>query len=230
MSIAKIQAKFIHSPDQLDLWRKILATRNLDPYTLSSQVGIITWNNQKTSILEESLNEHQLAYQVFGKEILIWNNFLKFDYILNNDYSKFDYLIGLDSHDVIVYRNLDNIIEIFEEFNCDLVFNAEIKFYPDLDLSYFQDAKAFQTKIKETDFCYLNSGCWMGKRDFCLEFFNYCSKIKLWEQMDTTNFTKIYNCDQSIVHGAFKHFFPKVKLDYDRKLFLNIAHLNHLTI
>lgn len=230
MSISKIQSKFIHSPDQLDLWKKILSLRNTIPYQLASNVGIITWNNQKYSILEESLKDHDLSFQVYGKDVLIWNNFLKFDYILKNDFSRFEYLIGLDSHDVIVHQNLENIVELFQEFDCDLLFNSEIKFYPDLNLSYFQEMKEFQNQVKKTDFCFLNSGCWMGKREFCLEFFEYCSKIKLWEQMDTTDFTKIYNCDQSIVHGGFKKFFPRVQLDYFNKIFLNIAHLTHLRI
>lgn len=220
----------IHSPNEESLlWKQIIKKRqsgNVD----DSRINLITWNNLEEGILEKSLCG--IKHYVLGKDIIVWNNFNKFTLNINFlNKTQASYVMGLDSHDVIFNGNLSSIINDFENMDCDLLFNAEIKFYPNYPLEYFQYCKHFQERAADTQFCYLNSGAWIGRRDFCLEFFTKCyEEHRLWEKMDCLEYPKLFNCDQSVVHGVFQHFYPQVKLDTHCKIFQNIAHLTDLEI
>ena len=217
----------LHAPDQSDIWYNVLKRRKTDRHTCNlHNLSIITWNNLGKGIFESSLDDWGLPYTVFGQDALVWNNLLKFKYNLEATVNcKTDYIMGVDSHDAAMIRNPEQLIALFEASDCDLLFNSEAYFYPDYKITYFQERKDFQHSLGNTKFRYLNSGAWIGRRDFCNVFFDYCSKIRLWELFDCTDMCKLYNCDQSVTHDAFMKFFPRVKLDYECKIFLNIARL-----
>lgn len=221
----------IHSPDENDIWKSIVDNFNRS-YCLYSinvnEVLVITWNNLENSILEECLKKRKIPHIVLGKEILVWNNLQKFALTLEAiKKHKFKYLIGLDSHDVLFLGDLKRVLKKFKSKKCELVFNCEKKFYPYFNDKYFLENKNFQDKVSKSIYKYLNSGCWMGKRDFCIKFFEECSKVRLWEILDCTDKLKLYNCDQSVVHNVFKKYYPNVQLDYNCDIFFNISFINN---
>lgn len=217
----------IHAPDENKIWKKIVENFNSSSCFQSINIDsilIVTWNNFESSILEECLKKRKIPFCVLGKDILIWNNLQKFILTLGAiKESKCEYVIGLDSHDVLVLGDFDKVLKKFLSKKCEILFNCEKKFYPDFNNNYFVENKNFQQKVSKGIFKYLNSGCWMGKREFCINFFEECSKIRLWEMLDCTDKLKLYNCDQSVVHGMFKKYYPKIQLDYNCDIFFNIS-------
>lgn len=217
----------IHAPDENNIWKQILDTFNKSPCFQSSncdEILIVTWNNFESSVLEECLIKRQIPFSVLGKHIPIWNNLQKFVLTLDIiENSKCEYILGLDSHDVLLLGDLTNILKKFKSKNCEILFNCEKKFYPNFNNKYFVENKNFQQKVSKSCFKYLNSGCWIGKKDFCKKLFEECSKVRLWEMFDCTNKLKLYNCDQSVVHGVFKKYYPKIQLDYNCDIFFNIS-------
>lgn len=220
----------IHAPDESLIWRQLVSLFNAVPIyspVLSGNLTILTWNNFRSSPLEECLLRRKVPFVTTGKEVTVWNNLQKF--ILNlkvlHDYDT-KYFMGLDAHDVLMLGDPAEIVRRFEKLDCDLLFNAETYFYPDFSIDYYQENKAFQTSIARGKYRYLNSGSWIGRREFCTAFFEECVGIRVWEMFDCTGYLKLYNCDQSVVHGVFKKHYPRVKLDYDCKVFFNMAKID----
>ena len=224
--------KVIHAPDVSPIWdnmcRKFFSVRH-QPVKIDDRLKILTWNNLELSPLEKCMDLRIIPYEVLGKHLVTWNNLQKF--YLNIDClnrNKNEYFMGLDSHDVLLIGEPTEIVEAFEEFDCEMVFNSETYFYPNLPIPYYQENKQFQDLIANSKkYRYLNSGAWIGKREFCLDFFNDCSKIRIWELFDCTNCLKLFNCDQSVVHSMFAKYHPSVILDYDCKIFNNISRISN---
>lgn len=217
-----------HSPDlnrAWDLLRLKFFSVDHAPVFLPECMSIITWNNLEKSFLERSLEAMNIPYILKGEGIKTWNNLMKFRLTLEAiSSSDSEYFMGLDSHDVIFVGEPSEALSRFKSLGCELLFNGEMRFYPDLPIEYYQKNKAFQDHIgKSSIFRYLNSGAWIGKRDFCLAFFKECMDIKVWEIFDCSRQEKFYNCDQSAVHEMFRKYNPKVKIDYGSEVFCNMA-------
>ncbi len=224
--------QIVHAPDDTSpLWHKIKNLfLKLSPkkYKVNKLLSIITWNNLSEGICELSLKKNNIPFSVLGSNIENWCNLMKFD--LTVEFLKSvdtPYCIGLDSHDVIFYGDPNLCLERFLDKRCDIVFNSEINFYPNYNNFYFQECKNFEFQVSNSKFCYLNSGAWIGKREFALNIFQECSTIKLWNMFDCKNYPKITNCDQSVVHGVYKKYYPRIKIDTDCNIFQNIAHLKN---
>ena len=229
-TINKTAPSVIHAPDESEIWNKLVKLENLSDKKFKNHddLLILTWNNFKTSPLEECLIKRNLSFEALGKDINIWNNLNKFTLNLEAiQNSNKKYIMGLDANDVLVVRDPKFIVDEFEKNDCELMFNAESFFYPNfMDIRYYLENKKFQDSIGKTKYRFLNSGSWIGKRDFCLKFFEDCSNIRIWEMFDCTGRMKLFNCDQSVVHSVFKKYYPKVQLDYFCKIFFNIALIN----
>lgn len=219
--------KVIHAPDTSKIWQDICKkffSSSHSHVKTDNRLKILTWNNLESSPLEKCLNLRNIPFEILGKNIVTWNNLKKFSLnidCLNSFKSK--YFMGLDSHDCLLIGDPVDIVNEFEELNCDMMFNSETYFYPNIQIEYYQSNKRFQDQISDKKYKFLNSGAWIGKREFCLDFFNDCSKIRIWEMFDCTNFLKLFNCDQSVVHSIFSKYYPSVILDYDCKIFNNIS-------
>jgi len=217
-----------HSPDLNKAWH-MLESRffsvNHASAFLPEGMSIITWNNLEKSFLERSLEAIKIPYILKGEGIKKWNNLMKFGLTLEAiSSSDSEYFMGLDSHDVIFAGEPSEALSRFKSLGCELLFNGEMRFYPDMPIGYYQKNKAFQDHVgKSSIFKYLNSGAWIGKRDFCLTFFKECMDIKVWEIFDCSGQEKLYSCDQSAVHEMFRKHSPKVKIDYGSEVFCNMA-------
>ena len=165
-----------------------------------------------------------------GSEIKEWNNYLKFDF--NIEIAKnctTEYIMGCDSHDVLLLGHPVEIVDKFKSFDCDLLFNSEVFFYPDYNEPVLQNWKEFEISVAQTKHCFLNSGSWIGKRDFCEEFFSQCQKVRVHDLFDCEPYRALrksyIGCDQSSVHHVWPRFHPKVQLDYRCEIFINVANL-----
>jgi hypothetical protein len=220
----------IHAPDTTKLWDQInenFFSSRIPIAKVYKNLTIITWNNFKSSPLESCLLKKQIPFLALGKDLTIWNNLQKFKLNLEAfNLQTTPYYMGLDAHDVLLLGEIDYIVEKFESLNCDLLFNSESFFYPDFPINYYQNNKFFQQSKSNSKYRYLNSGAWIGRRDFCMKFFAECQKIRIWEMFDCSQYLKLFNCDQSVVHSMFQKYYPKVKLDYNCEVFFNIANIS----
>jgi hypothetical protein len=193
---------------------------------LPDSLSIITWNNLGEGVLERSLKAKKIPYILKGEHIDQWNNLKKFELNLEAiESSDSEYFMGLDSHDVIFAGLPCDALSRFLSLDCDLLFNGELRFYPDIPIPYYQRNKKFQDEVGRMErFRYLNSGAWIGRREFCLKFFKECSELRVWEIFDCSSHEKLYNCDQSVVHDLFRSYSPKVKIDYCNSIFCNMAY------
>jgi len=189
---------------------------------------IITWNseyNKQKGILETSCEKFGYEYKVLGIDSHWKNNRDKINLLLeyfSNNNTNYKYLIGCDSFDVVCVRRLDNIIELFKNFDCDLLFNAERRFWPPRHLPEIKD---FENSIapKNAFNKYLNAGLWIGKYDFCKHFFAYIKTIE-----KDLNIMK--DSEQILIKQGHKKFNKNIKIDYNCILFQNLNLQNHKNI
>jgi GR25 family glycosyltransferase involved in LPS biosynthesis len=69
-------------------------------------------------------------------------------------YDDYDIILFVDGYDVFFAHNLDEIINRFLSFNCDILFAGEIFCWPDQSLS--------PSFVANTKYKHLNSGCYIG--------------------------------------------------------------------
>jgi hypothetical protein len=188
------------------------------------RLTILTWNNLPKGVLEDSLELAGLPYVVKGKDRVVWNNLMKFRFNLEViDQVETEYVMGLDAHDVVFLGKPKDAVDRFSKMDCSMLFNAETKFYPDIPHPYYQENKKYQESIAQSKFCYLNAGAWIGRREFCREFWQACRDVRFWEIVDCSNPPKLYSCDQSVIHAVFNKYWPNVMLDYWCSIFLNVS-------
>lgn len=221
---------FIHAAGKLDycpLWQKIINLELINDNN-NDNVKIITWHslnartwlgNKKLGTFENSIKKFGLQSIALGSNIIEWKNIYKInltiEFLENTDAQL---IIGGDSSDVLMVKNLGNIINEFESYDCDLLFNAEKLFWP----SSLQYLKKFEESVSHTPFCYLNGGLWIGKRKTTLNFFKKAAEISQKIENNTS--------EQFCLKLIYKDFYPSVKVDYLCKIFQNINRVNNLEL
>jgi len=122
----------------------------------------------------KSCNLLGISPKAFGKG-KPWNGAIdKFIYF-NEEIRLLDikekYILFVDSRDVLMYKDLNEIKTKFEKYypDCNLLFNGETNCYPNPSLkdNYPNQDKKYK---------YLNAGMCIGRTDFILEFFSKISK------------------------------------------------------
>jgi len=192
---------------------------------LPKDLTILTWNNGHAAmgVFEKSMDHLGIPCLVLGKRIEVWQNskhkpLLTYEALKN---IKTKYVMGVDSRDAILIDDPSILLcRYLDLFDCDLVFSADLMNWPNIiEFKRFEDdcAKDFQT-----DYKYLNSGAFIGKRDFCLDFFKAAS--------ETPPSPKAPKADQGIFKKIFMDFYPNVKLDYHCQLFQNIGFVFRKTL
>ncbi len=210
--IVHAQGKIEFSP----LWEKILVKPI--PIVLDNRLDIITWNSGKRNNINcnKTLGTFEKSCELFGFTPTVlgkdygsrWYNRLKIDCTIKYlSTSRCLYTMGCDSSDVLLLGNPNDILGLFLEMDCDLLFNAELVYWPEKP-----DLREFEEKIGIGPFFYFNSGVWIGRTDFCLEFYK-----KAKEYSDIT----LHNpfSEQVCTKQAYKEFYPKVKVDHTCKVF-----------
>lgn len=179
---------------------------------------ILTWNNghQAMGLLEKSLDHLGVPYLVLGQGIENWINSRNKPPLTleatRNITTK--YVMGVDSRDAIFVDDPQLLVDRFEkDFDCELVFSADRINWP--NCSSFREFEDALPGAQESEFKYLNSGAWIGKTDFCREFFAAA--------VETQPVKEAPEADQGILKQLLPAYHPKVQLDYRCALFQNIG-------
>lgn len=223
-----------HSPDaDHSKWWPQIIKRFLrpNPQRKPDELAILTWNNKDKGVFETSLDLAGINYTVKGTGIQKWSNYYKF--ALNLEFleeTSCPYVMGCDSHDVILLGGAEGLVERFKKKNCKLLFNCERFFHPGVNEILPQKWKRYQEKVGVGRYRFLNSGMWIGEREFCKKFFAATDKVRIHELFDCSQYHFLCKdsngCDQSSVHCLFEQFYPDVQLDYGCDLFFNIARID----
>ena len=114
------------------------------------------------------------------------------------NYNDNDIILFSDSYDVIFLSDENEILEKYNEFNCDIVFGAEKTCWPDVSLSsYFSES--------DTVYKYLNSGGFIGN----------AKTIKLYIENNCSNTQD----DQLFMQQSYFKYKNITKLDTTAKIF-----------
>jgi len=140
----------------------------------------------------------------FIDKILYINNALK--EIPDNDIVCF-----IDAYDVLVNCKYDEIIEKFMEYNCDLLFGAELNCYPD---KYKKELDEINNEIVSLNkYKYPNSGGYIGYKNAIVKLFSWKNINKIYE-ITLDGGDQSYFIEYYIAHTS-------VKLDTQCKIFQN---------
>jgi hypothetical protein len=181
-------------------------------------VSIITKNILEDSPLNYQLNKNNISYlNPLKDKDVVWKFCDKVKYILEalNEADK-EYTLILDGNDTAIVNDLNNIVDVFNTYNKDIIFNATRFRYPKVDLDNVKD------RDKYGIYCWLNSGCCFGKIDKVKEFYNYIYSLILQDKTPV-------DCDQYYTRKAFNDFQDTVFFDYDCRIF-QMFYLNFLII
>lgn len=135
--------------------------------------------------------------------------------LLENDTYITNLVCFMDSFDTLINRELDNnFIEEFENYNCKVLFGAETNSFPFKELGCITDLHTYEFK-------YLNSGLFIGYKDYLIEILKECIKYK--KIINCLNYT---NNDQTLFSLIYMYhvlsFDKSIQIDYNCNIFLNI--------
>ncbi|MEO0509790.1 MAG: glycosyltransferase domain-containing protein [Verrucomicrobiota bacterium] len=187
--------------------------------TACSDVTIVTCNNGHSAmgLFEDSLAHFGLDCVVKGQGIENWiNSEHKPPLILEAAAeTTTPYLLYVDSRDAILMDDPAILVERYEAHfrDYDMVFSSDLLSWP--TVSEFTRFERQLPGAADTEFKYLNGGVWMGRTDFCREF---------WERaVQTPPVENRKDSEQGILRRVFQEFVPRVTMDYRCSMFQNIG-------
>jgi hypothetical protein len=209
---------FVHAPgynkkstkfQQLALAASSLGT------CLNDDITLITCGDSEQGMFENICSKLGIKIIKLGGDIQKqnWSNFVKIklihDYL---DKIQTKYVLFCDNLDVLIAKNLENLINDFQSFNCEWLFGAEEGIYP-LDVENYR----LQQKISgKKRYEFLNSGLWIGNTEFIKKTFE--EYIILQKPKPTA-----VNSDQYVYTKCYLEYFPKIQIDFDCKIFMNLC-------
>lgn len=186
--------------------------------TAPKDLTIITCNNghEAMGILERSLAHLGLSCLVRGQGIHPWINSQHKPQVLAEALREIQtpYTLYADSRDAILLDDPSVLVQRFEQsFKAELVFGADRMSWPPIrEFKKFEDALP---EAGDSEFRYLNGGAWIGRTEFCREFFEEAAR--------TPPLPEVPDSEQGILRKLFMHHHPRVQLDYRCELFMNIG-------
>lgn len=212
----------VHCPSPLhDDWRRFVGTV-MDQGQRRCQapdVTVFTWNGtdrptKPCGVLERSLERLGIPTLVLGQGPgAPWKNIDKFRLTFEAlQRVKTPYVIGADSCDVIFFDNPQLAVDRFRtEFHCELVFNATgSRCWPELpEFVRFESALPMAKVAQQRH--WLNSGLFIGKTEFCREYFRQLAQEPPIAGYEFS--------DQAVIKQTWPRWFPQVQLDYFSSIF-----------
>lgn len=119
---------------------------------------------------------------------------------------KTEYALILDGADVCIMSDLSDIVERFKTYDKDIIFNATIRRFPQVEIDYIENRELLGK------YCYFNAGCCIGKTKALLEFYQECQKVIRTDRHKNPS-------EQYYVRQVFNKHQDKVFIDYDCKIF-----------
>jgi hypothetical protein len=165
---------------------------------------VVTFNNQNEEmLLERRLNASKTEFLVLGKGLKYWNNPMKIGLLKEGlQRVQTEYVLVMDASDVVISGNLSQIVVGFEKFKCEVLYNASSCVYP-AECHY----SSIEDTIHQGLFSHLNSGCFIGKTDYCLSLYQEVSEYK-------DEITELHHySDQIKIKPFYVKNHPKIKID-----------------
>lgn len=155
---------------------------------------------------------------------------ITFKKLLDKDFDKLsDYLLYVDSGDVLfnLYLSFEDILNRFNEYNCNILFNCEINDFPytwkyfwkEDDSHYIKEYfEKYNVEGLSDKGLYLNSGVYFGKKEDIKEFIDLCYSVLIDEEKINHHSDQyIFKKCTNIINKKYnKHF---VEIDYNNSLF-----------
>lgn len=216
----------------LEFWEKLRdrATRKTKELKNVPNITVVTWNNLKKGCFEMSCEQQGVDYIVLGADKKQWSNYYKLQLTVDLlESTESEYVLACDSHDALLLGDPLEIVARFQDFECDILFCSECRFYPNLQNKVTEQWKAYQTAVAKSKFAYLSAGTYVGKKDACIEFLTACNKVRPYELFDCSPHPRYVGredgigCDQSTMQHTFPKFYPRLQLDYFCKVFQTLA-------
>jgi hypothetical protein len=179
---------------------------------------ILTCNNGHAAmgVLERSLNHLGVPYVAAGQGVRDWVNSRDKPATIVQclETIETEFVLYADSRDAICIVDPHEIVRRFRvTFDCALLFGADrINWPPVRAFRLFEERLAAG---QQSDFRYLNGGMWIGKTEFCREFFA--------QAMQTPVLPEAPDSEQGILRRLLPQFVPEVQVDYRCCLFQNIG-------
>lgn len=182
---------------------------------------------EDTSILEENLDYLGIDLVVLTDDRLPWRNTFKIEMIHNylNSECDTEYFMFCDAIDVIFQRNPQEVIDIFETFDCEALFMSTIS---PLGYNCMPEVKEFVDKLNKGTGRYLNSGVYIGKTSFVKEMVEEAMKYAIPHGVTMGDYGDYLNSepvdypkgsqDQDIFRYIEPKFYPRLKVDYENKM------------
>ena len=179
-------------------------------------VTVITWNSRPAKgVLQECLDWRGVPYVTLGTTLQSWRNCYKL--YLNADVLpriRTPYVMALDADDVLMLRPLNEILDLFLSFGCDVVFGSERQSWPPV-----KSIARFERSIAQSPYCHLNSGAWIGRTEACARLFKDALDENLDDILaDKRTMLAMYD-DQGLTRKAFRRHHPAAQLDYQCRIF-----------
>lgn len=164
--------------------------------------------------LASNCNRNEIT---FYTKIELMCNFLK-----NSAINDGEIILFTDGYDVSIQGDANNFLRKFNEFHCDILFNAEKPFWPEInnlpkigDLNR-DEIKVFFDKINKNKYNkYLNSGVYIGYAKSIKEMMDFC--VNSHEKTGISD-------DQALIQ---EYFFTEktaiLKLDYEEDIFSTLS-------
>jgi len=208
-----------HAPGKtrrLQLWGELCRTKFESEAVEVPSYDVITWStDHQKSVVEKSCESLGASITVLKKDQESWSNidkvFMTIDFARQ---STAEYIIGLDAFDVVLTEHPSHIVERFADFNCELLFNASNGTWPKRCKPLIE-CDRFEAKFK-TKYQHLNAGCWIGKREYVIEFFEKVAKV----EREIIFSTRYRGTEQTSVKlAAFPSEYPRVDIDKECVIF-----------
>jgi hypothetical protein len=189
--------------------------RSLGPV---EDLTLITCNNghEAMGLFERSCEHLGVPYRVFGAGVEPWVNAKHKPVVLRDALASIEtrYVMYVDSRDAILFGSPHELLDRYRtRFDAAMVFGGDRMHWP--PCTAFKEFELGLPKARDSDFHYLNGGCWIGETSYCHAFFvEACATPPVPEAPES---------EQGILRQLFPHHHPRVQLDYRCELFQNIG-------
>ena len=183
----------------------------------------------EVSLLESSLQFLGISsLEVLTDARLPWRNTYKFQMLhdyLNSGKCNTEYFMCCDAIDVIFQDDPQKVIDIFETFDCDMVFMStnSIDGYSCMT-QVFDEVKQINGDNKR----YLNSGVYIGRTEFVKTVIDTAMEYAIPHGVTMDEYREYLNSnpkdyptgsqDQDIFRYIEPKFYPRIKVDYENKM------------
>ena len=198
-------------------------------------ITILTWSiPEERTLLQDNFKRMGIEQSLVVMPIKKPFNWLSKIKLLHEymPYVKTKYVMALDATDIMISTDnrgelWQNLIKVFEDMNCNMVWNAEKNSWPnstefDALKNELSIMRQFEEKLYflhlDSPYCYLNSGAFIGHTTYVKDFYS-----RLWDITEPYysrgENEMMFGGDQGFVRMMQSTEFPRMIIDYECKIF-----------